>query len=192
MKPCVIAYFPGSGGNRLARYLLQRQWQHNQQSHSHSGPDLTPEINYKDSDTKPYPVESSKLISRSNPIELTHCLDTQLLLRHFPGREIIKIKCHFVASYNRCWEVWTQHLHQSEIAQHGLHWAMNMALDHHWQYYSQTGVDWWADQLYCIDSGSDDFCKFMRSRIDQYQHTDFAKFTQTWQLLKQRNLDFGF
>lgn len=192
MKPCVIAYFPGSGGNRLARYLLQKQWQHNQHAHSHSGPDPTPEINYQDPDTRPYPEESAQLEPRHNLIELTHCLDTQLLFQHFPGRKIIKIKSHFVPSYNRCWQVWTQHLHQPEILEYGLDHVMNMALEHHWQYYNQTRVDWWADQLFCVDTDQDDFSIFMRENLQQYQYTEFATYTQTWQKLKQRNLNFGY
>ena len=69
---------------------------------------------------------------------------------------------------------------------------MNMALEHHWQYYNQTTVDWWADQVFCIDTGQDDFSSFMRENLEQYQHTEFATYTQTWQKLKQRNLNFGY
>lgn len=192
MKPCVIAYFPGSGGNRLARYLLQKQWQHNQHSHGHSGPDPTPEINYSDLDTRPYPVDSTTMVQRSNMIELTHCLSTQLLLQHFPGRQIIKIKSHFPASYNRCWQVWTQILHEAHILKQGLQFTMNMELEYHWKYYTETGVDWWADVVYDLNTDSNDFCTFMRENIALYQHTDFAQFSQVWQHLRRRDLDFGY
>lgn len=193
MTPCVIAYFPGSGGNRLARYLLEKQWQHNQTSHSHTGPDLITEINYNDSDTRPYPTESMTLVQRpSYTIELTHCLDTALLLTHFPGRKIIKIKSHFVPSYNRCWQIWAQHLHEPEIIKKGPQWTMNMALEHHYQYYTHAGVDWWADQLYDINADDHEFTNFMRKTIAEYQHTEFAQYSHTWQKLKKRNLDFGY
>lgn len=192
MKPCVIAYFPGAGGNRLARYLLGLEWQHNHAGHSHSGPNPAPEINYSDVDTRPYPVDSTSITQRSNLIELTHCLDTQLLLQHFPGRQIIKLKSHFPASYNRCWQVWTQYLHQDEIRQHGQERTMNMALEHHWKYYTETGVDWWADTVYDVDDQTNDFCQFMHHTIAQYQSTAFAQYQKNWQRLHQRDLNFGY
>ena len=191
MEPCVIAYFPGSGGNRLARWLINYSWNTQVHTHGHSIP--CPEINYQDRNTRPYPIDSTVMIHRPHSlIELTHCMSTELLLQHFPRRKIIKIKSHFVPSYNRCWQVWSQNLHEPEILKKGLQSTMGMALDHHYQYYNSTGVDWWADQLYDINTDDHEFTNFMRKIIAEYQDTEFAKYTYCWQKIKNRNLDFGY
>lgn len=69
---------------------------------------------------------------------------------------------------------------------------MNMELEYHWKYYTETGVDWWADVVYDLNTDSNDFCTFMRENIALYQHTDFAQFSQVWQHLRRRDLDFGY
>lgn len=193
MERCVIAYFPGSGGNRLARLLAGHDWSSSPNTHFHRLNVPFYEMNYDDRDTRPYPRDHTVMIQRPTAIfELTHCLDTALLLQHFPGRKIIKIKTHFVPSYNRCWELWSKEVHQDEIAKKGLHYAMNFTLENQYQYYKETGVDWWADIVYDVNNDEDDFCKFMRKNIAQYQHTEFAKYAHTWQELKKCNLDFGY
>lgn len=193
MQPCVIAYFPGSGGNRLARYILNKNWSAVPDTHYHNVRIPVPEVNYFDNNTRPYPYADSVLPQRLDfAIELTHCLSTELLKKHFPNRRIIKIKSHFVPSYSRCWNIWTKDFHTDEIAKFGQKHAMNICAKFHWDYYTTTGVDWQADEIYDIDNGHNEFCKFMRENFAQHYDSYINRYQIKWQLEHQRNLDFGY
>ena len=193
MEPCVIAYFPGSGGNRLARYILNRDWSAAPNTHYHTITVPVPEVNYFDNNTRPYPYAKSAMPQRPEfAIELTHCLNTDLLRRHFPDRKIIKIKSHFVPSYSRCWNIWTKNYHTDEIAEFGQKYAMNICVKFHWEYYTETGVDWQADELYDIDTDNNEFCTFMKNNIAQHRDTFIFYYQQKWQQQHQCNLDFGY
>ena len=187
MTPVVVSYYPGSGGNRLARMLAKYNWQTDPGSALHSGTRPTPSINYADRDIRPYPTESTRIVRRTNFIELTHCVNSDMLLQHFPGRRVIKIKNNLVHSLSRYWTVAGQYQFDQEISQHH---AMNKVLDWHYNYYNSTGVDWQASELYDLESGTDEFCEFMQQEMHHSCSAEFDQYAFTWQKFKRQSLTF--
>jgi hypothetical protein len=190
MTPVVISYYPGSGGNRLARMLANYDWQTDPGTALHGGPRPTPSINYADRDIRPYPTESTRVVRRTNLIELTHCINSDLLSKQFPGRRVIKIKSNLAHSLSRYWSVAGQYQFVQEIRKISLQHAMNKVVAWHWDYYTATGVDWQADELYNIDSGTDEFCKFMRLDMQQSCSVEFDQYVFAWQKFKHLSLSF--
>jgi hypothetical protein len=190
MTPVVISYYPGSGGNRLAWHLLNLDWQSCPDSSLHDTPHPIPSINYEDRDIRPYPVASTRVETRPNDIELTHCVNSKLLKHHFPGRRIVKIKSHLARSLSRHWQVFAQAYFEQEIRMISRSFALTLDVDCHWSYYQQTGVDWDADQLYDLTNPTDEFSVFMQKNIAQNSSQEFDDFVFTWQKFKKRSLDF--
>lgn len=190
MTPIVISYYPGSGGNRLAWYLLNLDWQSHPDAALHSSPCPIPAINYSDRDIRPYPVADTRVVKRTNYIELTHCVNSELLKHHFPGRQIIKIKSSLASSLSRHWQVFGQTLFEQEIRKISRSHAMTKSVNWHWDYYHKTGVDWAADQVYDLAKDTDEFSVFMRENIEQNRSQEFDNFVFTWQKFKKRSLDF--
>lgn len=190
MTPVVISYYPGSGGNRLAWHLLNLDWQSCPDSSLHATPHPIPFINYSDRDIRPYPVASTRVVTSTSFIELTHCVNSELLKHHFPGRRIIKIKSQLARSLSRHWQVFAQAYFEQEIRKISKSFALTLDVDWHWSYYQQTGVDWDADQLYDLTQPSDEFSVFMQENIEQNRSQDFDNFVFTWQKFKKRSLDF--
>jgi hypothetical protein len=191
MTPVVISYYPGSGGNRLAWHLLNFDWQAQPELAIHTGSHLMPTaINYGDRDIRPYPSFNTRIVNRSSLVELTHCVNSALLRRHFPGRRIIKIKSNLASSLSRYWQVFGQALHEQEIRKINSFYALDKAIQWHWNYYQQTGVDWEADQVYDLGQNSDEFSVFMRENIEQNRSQEFDDFAFTWQKFKKRSLNF--
>ena len=191
MTPIVISYFPGSGGNRLAWHLLNVDWQLQPGLAIHTGSHQMPTaINYGDRDIRPYPSFNTRIVNSSSLVELTHCVNSALLRRHFPGRRIIKIKSNLASSLSRYWTVFGQALHEQEIRKINSFYALDKAIHWHWNYYQQTGVDWAADQVYDLEQDSDEFSVFMRGNIEQNRSQEFDDFAFTWQKFKKRSLDF--
>lgn len=147
----------------------------------------TPSINYADRDICPYPTESTKIVRRTNFIELTHCVNSDLLLKQFPERRVIKIKSNLVHSLSRYWTVTGQFQFDQELTQHH---AMNKVLGWHQDYYNATGVDWQADELYNLESGSDEFCEFMRQEMQHSRSEEFDQYVFAWQKFKRQSLTF--
>lgn len=190
MTPIVISYYPGSGGNRLAHMLAKYNWQTNPGSALHGGARPTPSINYADRDIRPYPTESTRIVRRTNFIELTHCVNSNMLSQHFPGRRVIKIKSNLVHGLSRYWAVSGQQQFKPEIRTISQHYAMNKVLTWHYNYYNSTGVDWQADELYNLESGTDEFCEFMRKEIQNSCSVEFDQYAFTWQKFKKLSLYF--
>lgn len=190
MTPVVISYFPGSGGNRLAHMLAKYDWQTNPELALHGGDRPTPSINYADRDIRPYPTESTRIVRRTNFIELTHCVNSDMLSQHFPGRRIIKIKSSLAASLSRHWTVYGQGSFEQEIKIISRSYALTKSVNWHWYYYSKTGVDWAADQVYDLDQDADEFSVFMRENIAYNRSQEFDDFVFTWQKFKKLSLDF--
>jgi len=191
MTPVVISYYPGSGGNRLAWRLLNFDWQAQPELAIHTGSHLMPTaINYGDRDIRPYPSFDTRIVNSSSLVELTHCVNSALLRRHFPGRRIIKIKSNLASSLSRYWQVFGQALHEQEIRKINSFYALDKAIQWHWNYYQQTGVDWEADQVYDLGQDSDEFSVFMRENIEQNRSQEFDDFAFTWQKFKKRSLNF--
>lgn len=191
MTPIVISYYPGSGGNRLAWHLLNFDWQSQPGLAIHTGSHQMPvEINYSDRDIRPYPSFDTRIVSSSSLVELTHCVNSALLRRHFPGRRIIKIKSNLTSSLSRYWQVFGRALHEQEIREINSFYVLDKAIHWHWDYYRKTGVDWVADQVYDLEQDADEFSVFMRKNIEQNRSQEFDDFAFTWQKLKKRSLDF--
>lgn len=191
MTPVVISYYPGSGGNRLAWHLLNFNWQSQPGSAIHIGSHRMPaEINYSDRDIRPYPSFDTRIINSSSLVELTHCVNSALLRRHFPGRRIVKIKSNLASSLSRYWQVFGRALLEQEIREISMSHALTKSINWHWNYYQKTGVDWAADQVYDIDQDFDEFSVFMRENIEQNRSQEFDDFVQTWQKFKKRSLNF--
>ena len=187
MTPVVISYYPGSGGNRLACMLANYDWQTNPGASLHGGTRPTPSINYADRDIRPYPTESTRIVRRTNFVELTHCVNSDLLTKHFPGRRIIKIKSNLPHSLSRYWAVAGQYQFDQELTQHH---AMTKVLVWHHDYYNATGVDWQADELYDLESDSDEFCKFMQQEMQHSRSAEFDQYVFAWQKFKRQSLTF--
>jgi hypothetical protein len=190
MTPVVVSYYPGSGGNRLARMLAKYDWQTNPGASLHTGTRPTPSINYADRDIRPYPTESTRIVHRTNFVELTHCVNSDMLSQHFPGRRVIKIKSELTHSLSRYWTVTGQQQFEQEIRKISQHHAMNKVLAWHHDYYNATGVDWQADELYNLESDSDEFCKFMRQEMQHSRSAEFDQYVFAWQKFKRQSLTF--
>jgi hypothetical protein len=191
MTPVVISYYPGSGGNRLAWHLLNLNWQLRPGFAIHTGSHQMPaEINFSDRDIRPYPSFDTRIVNSSSLVELTHCVNSALLRRHFPGRQIIKIKSNLASSLSRHWQVFGQDFFEQEIRKIGKSFALTLSVDWHWNYYQKTGVDWAADQVYDLEQGTDEFSVFMRENIEQNRSPEFDNFAFTWQKFKKRSLNF--
>jgi len=191
MTPVVISYYPGSGGNRLAWHLLGLDWQSRPEFAVHTGTDPMPSaINYGDRDVRPYPSFNTRIVNSSSQVELTHCVNSALLRRHFPGRQIVKIKSQLACSLSRYWTVFGQTQFEPEIRKINSFYALNKVVHWHWNYYQQTGVDWEADQVYDLDQDTDEFSVFMRENIAQNRSQEFDNFAFTWQKFKKRSLNF--
>jgi hypothetical protein len=187
MTPVVISYYPGSGGNRLARMLAEYDWQTDPGTALHCGTQSTPRINYADRDIRPYPTESTRIVRRTNFVELTHCVNSDMLLRHFPGRRIVKIKSSLTRSLSRYWTVAGQYQFDQELTQHH---AITKVLAWHYDYYNATGVDWQADELYDLESGTDEFCRFMQQEMQHSRSEEFDQYVFAWQKFKHLSLTF--
>lgn len=190
MTPVVISYYPGSGGNRLAWRLLDLDWRSSPDTALHTSPWPIPAINYSDRDIRPYPNFSTRIVKRSNYIELTHCVNSHLLRHHFPDRKIIKIKSSLAHSLSRHWTVFAQANHEQEIRKISRTYALNKSVQWHWDYYQTTKVDWDADQVYDLAKDTDEFSVFMRENIEQNRSQEFDNFVFTWQKFKKHSLDF--
>jgi hypothetical protein len=190
MTRLVISYYPGSGGNRLARMLAKYDWQTNPGESLHTGIRPTPSINYADRDIRPYPTDSTQIVRRSNFVELTHCINSNMLSQHFPGRRVIKIKSDLARSLGRYWTVFGQQQFVQEIRKISQQHAMDKVIAWHYDYYTETGVDWQADELYDLDSGTDEFCEFMRQEMQNALSTEFDRHVFAWQKFKRLSLNF--
>lgn len=190
IEPCVICYFPGSGGNRLARYLLDKPWNKKPGQAAH-GDIPVPEVNYSDRDTRPYPTKTTHIIQRSSLIELTHCMNSSLVSELFPNRKIIKIKCQLPWCLSRYWLVHGSLLHEAVIRKQSAAHAYNKEFTWHWDYYTETGVDWDADETWDLYQDQE-FSNWMREEIDRCQTSDFARALHVFQTLKRRSLNFGY
>jgi hypothetical protein len=192
LDPCVIAYFPGAGGGRLARYLLGRAYDQNPQGHYHfSDAPPAPEINARFDREGLYLYQNTDIITSSEKlIELTHCMNTSLLKIHFPGRKIVKIKCSLEQALNRVWAVWSGLPNSGPNQRYRTVPKEQNSIEFHHRYYQSTGIDWQCDQLFDIDHNTDEFCVFMRQSMSQYTDTYYAQIQKQW--LAEHCLDYDY
>lgn len=170
MTPVVVCYFPGAGGVRLVNYLagLNYRTALTQSFHQarHTDPDDLVRarlICMPPHDGSVYATISSVIaVPDEYPITCTHCMSTPIVAKHYPGRKIIKIKSNLLTSLARCWQLEGQYQHQKTIQTAGSSMAILNNSRFHCEYYTETGVDWSADQIFDLDNSTDEFSVFMR------------------------------
>ena len=95
-----------------------------------------------------------------------------------------------VSSLSRHWTVYARNYFEQEIRKISISHALNLDVHWHWNYYSKTGVDWAADQVYDLTQPADEFSVFMQENIEQNRSQEFDDFVQTWQKFKKCSLNF--
>jgi hypothetical protein len=192
MDPVVISYFPGAGGFRFIHHLLGESFDQKPQDNYHQVHRVNDHlIHHNPANQYRYPTLSTQEeIKDPAPIAYTHAINTDIIKKVYPGRRIIKIKSNLVASLARYWNVEGIQHHQQDIENLGLDTVFRRVMNFHWRYYSETGVDWSADQLINIDLDPDEFCVFMRDQLAQNQSSDAYRHLKNWQLSNQFNMDF--
>lgn len=202
MEKILIAYYPGSGGTRLAYYLYNGSWDSMPGQHYHTAGKyytenieqnkiilgsiartgvqfLTPEMTA--------PVKSEK------PIEFTHCMNSQLLKQFYPDRKIIKIKSPLLPALARYWKVFgLENSRQGPMIiktrfdspefNAGLFYFILYRANFEAEYYTTYPVDWTADQLFDIENDDNEFCQFMRN---EYQIAQSPEAIEAWAILRQ-------
>lgn len=199
MEPIVISYYPGAGGFRLAYYLYDKIWNRKPGQHYHcadagcSPPERMRNYKLNSNAGGHFLTVNSPVIESSYPIELSHCLNSEILRRCFPNRKIIKIKSPLLPALARYWQVFgcqnptvvnkiikTQFY--TENYNTGLFYFILQQAHYEYEYYTQTPVDWMADQLFDIELGQDEFCQFMR---DEYLHSQSLEALDAWAILRR-------
>lgn len=183
MKPCVISYFPGAGGNRLARWFAGDDWQGNPNGHAHLLPFTPGFINDAHSkfvflkpDFTPIPVTT-------HTVAFTHCLNSDLVRKYYPGRKLIKIRADFWECMGRAWHVQVRDIEWAPILQKGYinqSTAINKFLNWNIDYYQETSVDWEADEVYDVEHSDHEFCVVMRDLLAKQQDPEYIKFMSVW------------
>lgn len=170
MTPVVVCYFPGAGGVRLVNHLAGLNYRtgtsrsfHQNQHPRRRERELARMIHMPGTDTPVYATWDSVIkVPNQYAITCTHCMNIDMVRHHYPGRKIVKIKSNLLTSLARCWNLETQHQHRASIEIEGTRAIAVSNARVHWDYYTRTGVDWSADQVYDIEHDTDEFSVFMR------------------------------
>ena len=205
IEPTVICYYNGAGGMRLSQYLCGAEWDDNPGKNNHYIGVIAPPkivqtretlINVKSSgiwlDDSSAPCEDPK------PIQLTHCMTTDLIRRCYPGRKIIKIKCDLKTAVARYWDVFARQnkLQGKEIFNTlfdtpdfdmSMFYYILYRAHHEFIYYQKYPVDWQADVIYDLDRGQDEFSSFMRIELQKSQSKEYL---EAWEILRPSFPDF--
>jgi len=171
MTPVVVCYFPGAGGVRLVNHLAGLNYQINPSTSFHQF--LHIRIRDRErarlihmpahNDPAVYAKWDSVItVPDQYAITCTHCMNIDIVRHHYPGRKIVKIKSNLLTSLARCWNLETQHQRRNNIEIEGTRAIAVSNARVHWDYYTRTGVDWSADQVYDIEHDTDEFSVFMR------------------------------
>lgn len=102
----IIAYYPGAGGNRYMRLVLNKNWQQLGQSYDKFHNDQHYQYRYLTSDV---PVPQSTYT-------LTHCLNTVHIYKALPPQPIVFIKSDMKASLRRLWVLQAHHSYLNKNA----------------------------------------------------------------------------
>jgi hypothetical protein len=192
MDPVVVSYFPGAGGFRFIHHLLGESFDQNPRgNYHHDGSVDDSMMYYNPADQYRYPTQATQEeIKDPAPIAYTHAINTDIIKKVYPGRRIIKIKSNLVAALARYWNVEGVQHHQQDIENLGLNTVFRRVMNFHRRYYSETGVDWSADQLINIDQDPGEFCVFMRDQLAQNQSSDAYRYLKNWQFTSQHSMSF--
>jgi hypothetical protein len=191
MEPVVVSYFPGAGGFRFIHHLLGKSFDQNPQSNYHHDGSVDDSlIYYNPADQYRYPtLNTQQAIKDPAPIAYTHAINTDVIKKVYPDRRIVKIKSNLVDALARYWNVEGVQHHQQDIENLGLNIVFRRVMNFHWNYYTQTGVDWSADQLINLESDTDEFSVFMRDQLEHTRSSDTYRYLKNWQLVAQCNMD---
>jgi len=170
MTPVVVCYFPGAGGVRLVNHLAGLNYRSSPSTSFHQILHTRIQdraqarlIRMPGSDTPVYATWDSVIkLPDQYAITCTHCMNIDIVRHHYPGRKIVKIKSNLLTSLARCWNLETQHQHRASIEIAGTQAIAVSNARVHWDYYTRTGADWSADQVYDIEQDTDEFSVFMR------------------------------
>ena len=183
MEPCVISYFPGAGANRLARWFDNKDWLGNPNGHAHLVPFTPGFINDTHFDFV-FPKQDSPLIpATTHTVAFTHCLNSELVRKHYPGRKLIKIRADFWDCIGRVWHVQVRDIEWAPVLQKRLMTpskAINKFLNWNIDYYRETGVDWEADEVYDVEHSDHEFCVAMRDLLKKQQDPEYVKFMMVY------------
>ena len=183
MEPCVISYFPGAGGNRLARWFAGDDWLANPGSNAHYAPFTPGFINYAHAKFVFLKPDFATIPETDHTVALTHCLNSDLVRKYYPGRKLIKIRGDFWACMGRAWHVQVRDAAWAPVLQKRLmtpSQAINKFLNWNIDYYQETGVDWEADELYDLAHSDHEFCAAMRGMLETQQDPEYIKFMSVW------------
>ena len=193
MEPCVISYFPGAGGNRLARLFAGDDWRANPGSNAHYAPFTPGFINYAHSKFVFLRRDFSPIPITSHTVTFTHCLNSDLVRKYYPARKLIKIRGDFWACMGRAWHVqvrdaaWAPGLQKRLMTPSQ---AINKFLNWTIDYYQETGVDWDGDEVYDIEQNNNEFCTAMRDMLKTQQDPEYLKFMMVYRKTRANMLEF--
>jgi len=192
MDPVVISYFPGAGGFRFIHHLLGKSFDQNPRGNYHHDGSVDDSLMYYNpADQYRYPtLNTQQAIKDPAPIAYTHAINTDIIKKVYPDRRIIKIKSNLVDALARYWNVEGVQHHQQDIETRGLSTVFGKVMNFHWNYYTQTGVDWSADQLIDIESDTDKFSVFMRDQLEHNRSSDAYQYLKNWQFVTRHSLNF--
>lgn len=189
--PCVIAYIPGSGANKLVQTWHQdralspnthgspqtHQWAQQHSEPQDLGPNYDLYPNLHSVTAVPDHEDQSRVVS--------HCMSTEILRQQWPYRKIVKIFWDPILSLQRWWFVygrfhdydnpmvdsrWNPLLTEFAHAARALHIAHQILF--HLEYYDRhwdASADYYVD----ISRGTSGFCGFLREDLDRCQDADF-------------------
>ena len=183
--PIVIGYPFGAGGNRLRRLLLGVPWMVEPKRHLHRINEVRKYTSEEGIPKFPRPdsTEVESQATRKYPVLTTHCMNSQVLRRVFPGRKIVKIYCDFYLTMRRHWVVYykseiTAHIKQNKLKtltttdiQRYVAWSLD---------YYRDNIDWEHDHAVYIESGESEFADFM---LKEFHETESVDFNRAWKTL---------
>lgn len=161
----IIAFYPGSGGNRYSLYL-QNKFFNKPGGHMHQPSEDFKSYQYLSDNT-----ENKNFNMLSPQLVLTHCLNKEKINLFFPEHPITKIKADYKKSLRREWVVVMQYYYQSLPRQDQISYMFAMIAWHD-EYYQQYPVDWTVDTVIDIDNDDTLFGEVMRRELNQ-QDEDF-------------------
>lgn len=181
--PVVIAYPPGSGGNRLRRILLKMPWTSEPKQELHRLDEIrkyTIDEGYPKFPGPNNPTEVEDPALSKYPVLTTHGMHSRYLRHAFPDRKIVKVYCEFREAFYRHWVVFGRRhtvdyinannllpLNSDDIYRY-LEWNMS---------YYRDNFDFEHDYAVCIAPGQSEFADFM---IKEFQECNDPDWERAW------------
>ena len=160
----IIAFYPGSGGNRYSQYLQGQRDFKTHTTYDHSLHDQKFEYRYLSADSD---LPDRELI-------LTHCVNVPLLKRLFPEqKEIIVLQSSLDQSLKREWYLKDQY-RDKNIADKLEHARAHIS--YHCRYYKEYPMDTTgATTVINIDLDSSEFAIEMRNELDSIESAEYTQ-----------------